>query len=494
MKDKYRQGCGDMPDLVNPLAELLFKLGVAAKMDYEPNGSGSDVMVLARNLATNLNYTLGDLVQSTNKSYAQIVQKEITERRPVIMNINTSPSHTVVADGLAEDGDVKYVHINYGWAGQNDGWYAGFDKSATNMWFGSIIGTFRPNTIAAYASCEPNFMELTVTNGIVPNQTLAVIGFGTNAIQYALTNSQPWVTLNTNIGIAIGGKVLHQVQIDAQPLSIGTNTAFIEITGNATNLPRTVRIQIYKSSPPAIAQQPVGRKTYSPNNILIEVKATPGTNYGPCAVADNLLYQWFYNDSPMAGKTNAWCYTAGYGMYFCEVTGAGGSARSEKAEIKSFPPRPTISEQPQDTTVVAGGTFALKVIASGEEPIGYTWYHNGEQIPLANLDTLTITNASMADAGYYQAIVSNEGGGTESDPIKITVKEAKGSRIKVLQIANGKIKFQFDNIQSSQIALQTSTNLTSWSDLQVFQLSTSSVQVTMPYPTADKVRYYRLKE
>jgi hypothetical protein len=494
MKDQFQPGCQDSPDLVNPLAEFLFKLGVAAGMDYEPSGSGSDVMKLARTLATNLNYTIAELVQPTNSAYGPLVQKEISERRPVIMNINTFPSHTVVADGLADDGGVKYVHINYGWAGQNDGWYAGFDKPGTNMWFGSIIGTFHPNASGAFVSCEPNFMELTATNSLIPDQPFSVSAFGTNAVRYSLTSSQPWVVVNPSTGDVANDAFSHQVQIDARQIPTGTNIAFIEISGGATNLPRTVRLQIYKSDPPAITQQPVGRKTSSPSSILMEIKAAAGTNYGPCAAADPIRYQWFYNDEPLAGKTNSWCYSSGFGAYFCEATGTGGSVRSQEAVIKAFPPKPSITEQPHGYLVDEGNAITLNVVASGEEPLAYAWYHNDDQTPLADTDTLTITNTTLLDAGYYYVTVSNEGGTAYSEMAEITVKERKGSRIQLVQISGNKIKFQFDNIQSAQLVLQTSTNLITWSTLVTYKVTGSSFTSSINYPAGDSRRYYRLKE
>jgi hypothetical protein len=52
--------------------------------------------------------------------YDQKLRDDILAGRPVPMSI---PGHAILADGLSADSGTNYFHINYGWGGNNDGWY-----------------------------------------------------------------------------------------------------------------------------------------------------------------------------------------------------------------------------------------------------------------------------------------------------------------------------------------------------------------------------------
>jgi len=76
---------------------------------------------------------------------------------------------------------------------------------------------------------------------------------------------------------------------------------------------------------------------------------------------------------------------------------------------KCIPP-PTIPVQPTNQLVQAGSTATLRVVASGFPPLLYQWAKNGMSLPSATNSTLSITNATVGDAGQYSVFVSNLGG------------------------------------------------------------------------------------
>lgn len=71
---------------------------------------------------------------------------------------------------------------------------------------------------------------------------------------------------------------------------------------------------------------------------------------------------------------------------------------------------PSISTQPQDTTICIGNNAVFKVIAIGGNPLSYSWYHNGKLIEGATARKLDIDNATAADTGSYYCIVTNKDG------------------------------------------------------------------------------------
>lgn len=86
-----------------------------------------------------------------------------------------------------------------------------------------------------------------------------------------------------------------------------------------------------------------------------------------------------------------------------------------------------ITNQPASQSVSAGGTASFTVGASGSPPIFYQWFFNGELIPGATNNVLTLTNVSSSQAGSYSAgateLVGVDAGGleAESDTATLTV-------------------------------------------------------------------------
>lgn len=84
---------------------------------------------------------------------------------------------------------------------------------------------------------------------------------------------------------------------------------------------------------------------------------------------------------------------------------------------------PTITTQPQATTVVVGQPATFNVVASGTG-LTYEWRRNGNPLPDTNAATYTIPHAASTDAGQYSVKVSNLGGQVTSVPVALTVNPA----------------------------------------------------------------------
>jgi hypothetical protein len=83
---------------------------------------------------------------------------------------------------------------------------------------------------------------------------------------------------------------------------------------------------------------------------------------------------------------------------------------------------PAILVHPQGQTVAAGSEVEFTVQAGGPEPISYQWLFNGLELPGATNPILTLSNVSMADAGRYEALVSNSGGLVSSAAAMLVVE------------------------------------------------------------------------
>jgi len=74
---------------------------------------------------------------------------------------------------------------------------------------------------------------------------------------------------------------------------------------------------------------------------------------------------------------------------------------------------PTITEQPENQTVIQGNTAEFSLTATGDPAPSYRWYKgdtplsDGGDISGATTDTLSIANAEVADEDTYKCVVSN---------------------------------------------------------------------------------------
>lgn len=75
---------------------------------------------------------------------------------------------------------------------------------------------------------------------------------------------------------------------------------------------------------------------------------------------------------------------------------------------------PIITTEPQDQSVLPGGTATFTVVAGGPN-LRYAWSRGGQVIPLATDSTLSVPNVSHLDHGAsFSVSVTNEGGTTRS--------------------------------------------------------------------------------
>ena len=144
----------------NAVATLMHHVGVAAEMDYTVDGSGA-VSSIALAAITNyfgydkaINVLPKDFMQE--ETILQAMATDLQAGRPVYMGGSTvnQEGHAFVCDGMQSNG---YLHINWGWDGYSNGYFAlsaldpehqGTGGSVTNLAF-----TERVNV---YTNIKPN--------------------------------------------------------------------------------------------------------------------------------------------------------------------------------------------------------------------------------------------------------------------------------------------------------------------------------------------------
>ena len=116
------------------VAELCYEVGVAVEMDYGRNGSGAYITGTAKPsahtaLVTYFGYSsiMRDEYRSNYNSdndWFAVFKNEVDSKRPALLGIfGPDGGHAVVVDGYQTGGE-NLVHINMGWGGYCDDYYA----------------------------------------------------------------------------------------------------------------------------------------------------------------------------------------------------------------------------------------------------------------------------------------------------------------------------------------------------------------------------------
>ena len=82
---------------------------------------------------------------------------------------------------------------------------------------------------------------------------------------------------------------------------------------------------------------------------------------------------------------------------------------------------PTIVEDPQSMTKLAGATATFSVTVTGTPPLNYQWRKDGVDIPGATGATLTLDSVGASASGVYSVVVSNPYGSKTSAGAQLTV-------------------------------------------------------------------------
>ncbi len=107
------------------VAELMKACGVSINMDYRTTVSSANALKVPDALINNFRYndnTLFRIRQAyTNDEWKQMINDELKAGRPVLYNGSSKEiGHEFVIDGSDADG---LYHVNWGWAGQCDGYF-----------------------------------------------------------------------------------------------------------------------------------------------------------------------------------------------------------------------------------------------------------------------------------------------------------------------------------------------------------------------------------
>ena len=156
--------------------------------------------------------------------------------------------------------------------------------------------------------------------------------------------------------------------------------------------------------------------------LISEVSTGPGNSGGPAWVSDGS--QYLYAGVLVSGlqrSTGSSTDAAGvYGVDSSSNSLIEAAIRATGGSITTPSTAPTITSQPSSRRVNLGDTATFSVGASGSG-LSYRWLFNGNLVGGATTATLTLSSVTLAQAGTYQAVVSNSAGEVRSTAAMLSV-------------------------------------------------------------------------
>ena len=155
----------------------------------------------------------------------------------------------------------------------------------------------------------------------------------------------------------------------------------------------------------------------APQYFRVTGTLPPGLRFTPALSNGNVISR-----NPVISGTP----TAG-GEYtiFVQGFGTGGNGPLEPIRFSivdgSPPVAPAITRQPENQTVLAGGSVTFTAAASGSPTPTFQWWRDGQPIAGATGATYNVTNVRATDAGVYSVVATNPGGSQLSSGAALTV-------------------------------------------------------------------------
>jgi hypothetical protein len=312
---------------------------------------------------------------------------------------------------------------------------AGGDAPLNYQWRfnGSPVGTSVSSfALAAVAVSDAGNYDVVIANAY---------GSATSTVAKLSVLVPPSITSQpTNQTVVVGGNARFQVTGSGTlPLSfqwwfngtnaVGVNTNTLNVTNAQTSQAGGYTVVITNSAgsvTSSVATLTVGTPpsiTQSPSDLTV-VQGQSATFTVTAGGDAPLNYQWRFNGSPVGTSGSSFALAAvvvaNAGNYDVVVTNTYGSATSAVAKLSVLVP-PSITSQPTNQTVVAGGNVNFQVAASGTSPLNYQWWFNATNEVGADTNVLTVTNAQTSQAGGYSVVITNSAGAVTSVIATLTV-------------------------------------------------------------------------
>ncbi len=294
---------------------------------------------------------------------------------------------------------LKVLLPNYQWYknGTAISGATGNSLNLSNLTFSDTSSTFYVVLTNGVGSTTSN--RVSVKYVILNQPSNLYLGVGATAsftvVASGATGYQ-WQKAITNIS---GATLATYSKTNIALTDAGSYTAVVKYDGGTCTSNAAI---LSVESLPSITAQPQ-------QQVLCSSSATT-TTFSVTApkVISDITYQWYKNNSPIAGAISSSYSPTGLTMndttniYYVAVTNGIGTVKSNSVNIKYL-----IISQPISQVIATGNSVSFSVGASGI--VSYLWQKNGVSITGATGSTYTLPVVNYSDAGNYTALVSYTG-------------------------------------------------------------------------------------
>jgi sugar lactone lactonase YvrE len=247
---------------------------------------------------------------------------------------------------------------------------------------------------------------------VLPSKALIVSGpapisvpAGSQAVFNAnVIGSAPLIFQWYKDGALLAGAVSSKLVIpNAQAADAGTYQLLASnFLGTAVSPGATLTVLPAK---PSFVLQPVSVAAVAGSSVTFESLAA-GSDDG----LNPIRYAWYFQSNTISGQTSpnlslASITATNQGAYFVVASNSYGAATSVIAQLTVYLP-PSLQTGLSNQVVDEGETIVLNPNATGAPPLACSWNFNAT--PLANTAmSLSLTNITPAQAGYYSVTVTN---------------------------------------------------------------------------------------
>ena len=152
---------------------------------------------------------------------------------------------------------------------------------------------------------------------------------------------------------------------------------------------------------------------------------------------------------------------------------------------------PQILQSPASVTVEVGSSASFQVVASGTLPLAYQWRKAGAPLAGATASSFRIAAVNPADAGSYDAIVTNAFGAVTSAVATLSVT-VSGRITTIAAQPGGLILLEATGRAGGQLLFSTSTNLFDWLPWMLLPNPSGTLQVFDPTALPPR-KFYRVE-
>ena len=178
------------------LAKLIYHCGVSVRMSYGHDGSGSQseyaMNALQDHYFFNNNSQFRSVSDVTASEWLELAKSELDARRPLFFSGRSASAggHAWIVDGYTTINNSTYFHVNWGWAGSNNGYYKIDNMRTTGHGNFNEEGT---NTMMTYLMPDSAAIEKPAESSKRVTASFGTISDGAGNMKYAPNSNRRWV-------------------------------------------------------------------------------------------------------------------------------------------------------------------------------------------------------------------------------------------------------------------------------------------------------------